>query len=417
MGAAHRPANAGMTAQPRQGITPQIWPTLMPVLLLDLACFMSRLAIMIYPTVTLSLERQWAISYAEMLSLGAPLFVAFFAAGGPAAWLNQRAGPRLTLVLFWFGSAAASLFIGIASTRETLPIGLAALGAAAAFGAPAELDPARERLRRTRLTSRAVTGGLGAALGIAMTAVVAARWGWRTPFLAAGIANLSFGVISACVRLRSGRDLEGKTSGAVQDEGDVQRRVMIVLGANTFVGGLSLVAALIILPKLLHERLAAAGWDIGVAGTLAALAVGIAAIAQLLAPRALRRLGARRCMLLAELAKAPLLLWLAFVTGPLCVLIAALALVPAFAALPIRESLLRRHVAPHWRGRALAIEWIAAMAVGLTVVPMIATLHDSNNASGALLVVLAWLSLIPFLTGFVMPSDPRPGPLLRPARR
>jgi hypothetical protein len=109
---------------------------------------------------------------------------------------------------------------------------------------------------------------------------------------------------------------------------------------------------------------------------------------------------------------APLLAVLAMGTRPRSLLLLGPLMLLLGAERSVAGLLLRRHVAPTWRWRALALHYGLALAAAVATVPLIAWLHDANGSSAALLLVLAWASMLLFAAAFLLPARPRPGPLL-----
>jgi len=383
----------------------------MPRLLLALAPFFARLNLLIFPTAALVAAREWQVSYGHALMTALPLLAMAAFGRAPAMWLWHRAGRGTAMLVFWLGTGAACLLAATARSQLQLALALGLLGLMASAANP--LGGTAQRASG-RWSGRLVIGGLGSAAGILLTLLMQRHGGWRGAFEASGGTMLVIGMLSACFRRPEPRaSASAKTSAAVPDEGWIQLRVLAAIATSALLGSLIAAALIVVLPKLFMERMSGRGLGFLGAGTIAGLIVGVAALASAPVDRLLERLGARRMLLLVELATAPLLLMLALgarsrtllLVGPLVILVGA--------ERSVASLLLRRHVAPTWRSRALALHYGLTLLAAVMAVPLIAWLDDANGSSSALLLVLAWASSILFASGFLLPARPRAGPLLQ----
>src|SRR5262245_23449954 len=155
---------------------------------------------LIFPTVVIGLELVYGRSYAELIALGTPAFLAFGVFSLPAGWLGDRWSRRNMMALFYAGCGLSLVAAGLAPNLIVLTIALSALGVFAAIYHPVGTAMLIEQatLRGRSLAFNGVCGNLGAALAAGMTAALVAGLGWRAAFLVPGVIC----VVTAVVYLR-----------------------------------------------------------------------------------------------------------------------------------------------------------------------------------------------------------------------
>ena len=171
----------------------------------------SHLLMLLYPTVVLTLERQFSLGYGELLALSVPGAVLYGICALPAGWLGDRWSAEYMMVIFYVGSGLAAILTGLATGPLGIAIGLTLIGLFGAIYHPVGIawlvrnaenhgralgtersvrqHRRRERFARCRLADGfagwrsafiipgAICLGLGAALWVS---VRAGAW-WRRP--------------------------------------------------------------------------------------------------------------------------------------------------------------------------------------------------------------------------------------------
>jgi hypothetical protein len=213
---------------------------------------------LIFPTVVIGLEIVYGRSYAELIALGTPAFLAFGVFSLPAGWLGDRWSRRNMMALFYAGCGLSLVAAGLAPNLVVLAVALTALGLFAAIYHPVGTAMLIQHatLRGRSLAFNGVCGNLGAALAAGATAALVAGLGWRAAFLVPGVIC----VVTAVVYLRLVPDEKRKDAsrGTVADV-----PLGAALAATIF--GLFVVIALcaglvfnivsVALPKIVDERL------------------------------------------------------------------------------------------------------------------------------------------------------------------
>jgi MFS family permease len=143
---------------------------------------------LIFPTVVIGLEIVYGRSYAELIALGTPAFIAFGVFSLPAGWLADRWSRRNMMAVFYAGCGLSLLAAGLAPNLIVLAAALTALGVFGAIYHPVGTAMLIEQatLRGRSLAFNGVCGNLGAALAAGITAALVAGLGWRAAFLVPG---------------------------------------------------------------------------------------------------------------------------------------------------------------------------------------------------------------------------------------
>src|SRR5262244_188637 len=141
---------------------------------------------LIFPTVVIGLEIVYGRSYAELIVLGTPAFIAFGVFSLPAGWLGDHWSRRNMMALFYAGCGLSLVAVGLAPNLIVLAIALTALGIFAAIYHPVGTAMLIQHatLRGRSLAFNGVCGNLGAALAAGMTAASAAPRLPHTPLKA-----------------------------------------------------------------------------------------------------------------------------------------------------------------------------------------------------------------------------------------
>src|SRR5919205_2280827 len=85
---------------------------------------LSHLLMLLYPTVVLTLERQFSLSYGELLALSVTGAFLYGICALPAGWLGDRWSAEYMMVIFYVGSGAAAVLTGLATGPLGIAVGL-----------------------------------------------------------------------------------------------------------------------------------------------------------------------------------------------------------------------------------------------------------------------------------------------------
>src|SRR3977135_3382601 len=122
--------------------------------------------------IELAVVYQW--TYAELIALGTPSFIAFGVFSLPAGWLADRWSRRNMMALFYLGCGVALAAAGLAPSLVALAVALSALGMFAATCHPVGTAMLMEQAtaRGRSVAFNGVCGNLGVALAAGGTAAL-----------------------------------------------------------------------------------------------------------------------------------------------------------------------------------------------------------------------------------------------------
>src|SRR6266566_1518666 len=348
---------------------------------INFAHALDHYVMLIFPTVVIGLEIVYGRSYAELIALGTPAFIAFGVFSLPAGWLGDHWSRRNMMAVFYGGCGLSLAAAGLAPNLVMLAIALTALGVFAAIYHPVGTAMLIEQatLRGRSLAFNGVCGNLGAALAAGTTAALVAGLGWHAAFLVPGAVCVATAVIY--LRLVPDEARKAASRGTVADV-----PLGAALAATIF--GLFVVIALcaglvfnivsVALPKIVDERL---GADVPLllVGGLATAVFMCGALAQIAVGRLVEKFPPH--ILFAVIASLQFLgvLWVAQATGRTLIAALAVAMAAIYAQVTVNDLVIARYTADAWRGRIYAVRYFLTFLASGAAVAAIALLYGRGG--------------------------------------
>jgi MFS family permease len=347
--------------------------------------------LLIFPTAVLSLQASYGRSYAELIALSTPCFVAFGLFSLPAGWLADRWSRRNMMALFYAGCGVSLGLAAYAPNLTVLAIALFLLGVFAAIYHPvgmAMLIEASQARGRT-LAFNGVCGNLGAALAAGITAALASWFGWRSAFLAPavlclGSAPLFFWTVA------DDRHARGKRESAPAVP-LTPRLAVILFGLFIVIAlsaGLIFNAVTVALPKIVEERLGEHVALLAVGGLATAVFI-CGAAAQLAVGRLVERIAPHLLLTLIVAVGLAGILWAAVANGLWLMLALALVMASIYGQVTVNDMVIARFSADAWRGRVYAVRYFLLFVSAGVAVEMIARFHEQGGFQLVLLATAA----------------------------
>ncbi|NYZ11278.1 MFS transporter [Azospirillum sp. RWY-5-1] len=363
----------------------------------------------LYLTVVLALEKEWGLSYDELIrlwtvgalliGLGAPL----------AGWLGDRWSENGMMAVFFLMTGAGAIGCGLARNPDELWLALAVLGLGASIYHPVSMSVV---VRNATDRGKAM-GWLGifGTVGIACAGITAGALtdlaGWRAAFLVPGAVCAAFGVALTVLMLTGVvYDREGdRKPQAAPSRGDVYR-AFIVLSVTMVCAGLMFNAMQVVLPKLFELRLDGLVGEgtLGIGG-LVTLVYLVAAVPQLIGGHLADRYPLKRIYLLCLIAQVPLMALLAVVTGMPVVAAAAAVVISSQIQIPAENLLLARYTPARHRGLAFGAKFVLSFGAGPVAVQMAAWFYERFTGFEALYLTLAALGVVAAAAAVLLPDE------------
>jgi FSR family fosmidomycin resistance protein-like MFS transporter len=369
----------------------------------------SHILTILYPTVVLVLERQWHMSYGELIALMFVGQILFGAAALPAGWLGDRWSTLGMMVVFFVGSGAAAILTGFARNGFELAAGLALTGTFASIYHPVGMAwLVRSAVNRGKaLGVNGIFGSVGLAIGPLIAGALCDWVSWRAAFIVPGATAIAFGMALA-VAWSVGAVTAAPVDVMPRPEpsrGDAVR-AFFILSLTMMCSGLIGSSYMVMLPQVFAERLAGvtSGGALG-PGALVTVVFLFAAMAQYVGGRLADRFAMRRVYLIGFALQAPLLLAATAVTGWSVLALTVLMVFANYSTIPAENGLLAHFTPGKWRGTAYGAKFVLALGVASTAIPLIAYIHDTTGGFGALYLMLGVLAATVGLCALLLPND------------
>jgi MFS family permease len=345
---------------------------------------------LILATVVIELVTVYNWSYAELIALGTPSFIAFGIFSLPAGWLGDRWSRRNMMAVFYFGCGLSLAAAAVAPNPIVLAGSLTVLGVFAAIyhpvGTAMLIEQATSRGRS--LAFNGVCGNLGVALAAGITAGLVYLAGWRGAFLVPAVICIVTGI----VYLRLVPDDRHKTATRTSAPDIALAAWMAATVFGLFIvialtAGLVFHIVTVALPKIVDERLG----DVSliIVGGLATVIFTCGALAQFTMGRLVEKFPLH--LLFAGVAALQFagVLWAAYASGITILFALAFAIVGIYAQVTVNDMVIARYTADAWRARVYAVRYFLTFLVSGAAVSMIAVLHGRGGFDLVLAITAA----------------------------
>ncbi len=371
----------------------------------------SHLFTLLYATIVLVLEREWHLSYAELIALSLPMNVMFGAAALAAGWAADRWGATPLMIVFYFGVGGGSILAGLASTPFAMLLALAVIGSFAAIYHPVGIPwLAKHAVNRGRAFGiNGIFGSVGTAAAALIAGVLADYLGWRAAFFVPGAICLVTG-LAFIAALRGGFIVEASEDVAPQPApraADV-KRAFFVMSATMLCTGLMFQTLSVALPKIFDERLSGFLNDsiVGVGG-MVTIVYAAGAIMQIVGGELADRFSLRTVYAAAQIVQVPLMALALVLYSPALVGVAAFLIGLNAVGQPAENALLTRYTPAKWRGRAFGAKFVLTLGVSTIGVALVPVIHRLTGSLDTLFIVLLGVAAIGGACTFLLPGEGR----------
>jgi len=379
-------------------------------LFLNIGHLIDHLCMLIFATVAaLILNREWGLSYAELIPYATPGFIAFGAFAIPAGWLADRWSREGMMVIFFSGIGLASIFCATASSPLHLGLGLSLIGVFAAIYHPVGIGLLLDApgSRGMRVAINGVWGNMGVGVAALLTGFLIDVGGWRSAFWLPGAFSLLLGVAYYLMVFRKqSQNLHSDKPVSTTTEAfdpAIFKRVLLVVLLTTALGGLVFQSTTFSLPKVLAERTMDLSTSATIVGWLAFFIFAIGSAGQLIVGYSLDRRSPRTIFLIVATMQAVFFAAMIGANGWVAILMATGFMLAAFGQIPINDVLVGRVAKSEWRSRILAVRYTVTIGVMASSIPLIAWIH-ANWGFDRLFIVLAVAAVLILLCVWCLPG-------------
>lgn len=373
-----------------------------------------------YAVIVLQLERDWSMSYEELLRLwfwGA-LMVGVMAL--PAGRLGDWLSARVMMTAFFIGLGGASIVCGLIDGPSAMKLGLIALGVFAAIyhpiGIPWLIRNAQSNTGKI-LAVNGIFGGIGTGGAGVIAGGLIAAFGWRAAFILPGVVCLLTGLVMlyCVVSGRLSAAPSAKSAQVPKSRADALR-VYLVLLIAMFFGGIFYNVMQNGLPKFFSEQLSGLiGDGPMMAGLLTSFVFVSGGIMQVIGGVLADRFALNRVYLLSWFCQMIFVTLTAMVGGVGLVGIAALAIMANVASQPAENMMLARYAPEKHHGIAFGLKFVLSFLTGPIAIALIAFVREETGSMYWLFTGLGIAGIAVVLSILALPTISREKPVSAPA--
>lgn len=372
----------------------------------------THLVLLLYPTVVLALEHEFALSYGELMALSVPGFILVGAGALPAGWLSDRWSATRMMAIFFFGLGAGCLLTGLATTPLAVAAGLGVIGLFASIYHPVGISLlVRTAENRGRaLGINGVYGGIGMAAAGFVAGGLTDGLGWRWAFFVPGAVFAATGVLYVFLARRPRVAVaEAKPHVEAPISRNDAMRGMIVLMVAILGTGLIYNMTSVALPKVFSER--AAGWfgssEAFNAGALFSVVYGVGAAMQIVGGWLADKFPLKRIYVIAYLIQVPVILLAAEMTDLPLVAVAAIMVSMNMGMQATENLLVARYSPAKWKATAFGAKFVVSLGASSLAVPIVAFIRDGTGGFTWLFLSLSMIAAGVAVAGMVLPGTRR----------
>lgn len=360
--------------------------------------------VLIFPTVVLALQKEWGLSYAELLKYGSLGVLAYGLGSLPSGWLGDRWSQRGMMNVYFYGMGLSAILCAFAQTPEQLAAGVAAIGLFASIYHPVGIALVFSTAEKTgrAIAVNGVAGNIGLASAAIVTAFISELIGWQAAFIIPGVICVLTGVAYSWV---SGDVTAINRKGSSRNTEVLDRSAMIKLFIGIAViaclGGLVFQSMTTALPKMVESVFTS---SLGKTGTVATIIFVIAASVQIVIGELLDRVPARTLLLGVATGQVVFLILASMTSGWALIPVLICLMFCTFGQIPINDWLIGHYAADEWRSRFYALKYTLGLSVATIAYWLIAVVHDNTGEFTLLYLILAAIMSISVIAAWFMPK-------------
>ena len=398
-------------------------------LFLNVGHFLDHLFTLVFATVAaLALNKEWGLSYAELVPYAMPGFIAFGLFSLPAGRLADKWSRHGMMVVFFIGIGLAAIATGFAQSPLQISVLLFVVGVLAAIYHPVGLamvvDSAKSSGTGMAIGINGVWGNLGVGAAALITGWFIDHGGWRSAFIAPGVLSVLIGlaywvhvrgdIAAAANKPKATSATSSPAAGMSADARAAFIRLTAIVFFTTAVSSLVFQSTTFALPKVFDERLGGIAGSATLVGQLAFLVFAIASLAQLVVGMMLDKYGPRLVFMAVSAIQVVFFLAMPGLKDWWALAIALGFMLGAFGQIPINDYMIGKMAKSELRATIYGMRYVVSFSVLAAALPLIAYLHG-HYGFDTLFRVLAGAAAVIFLAVTMLPGQIPDGSAVVPA--
>ena len=382
---------------------------------LNIGHFLDHFFMLVFATVAaLTLNKEWGMSYGELIPYATPGFIAFGMFALPAGWLADKWSRHGMMAVFFIGIGVCSMLTALAATPLQMGFALFAMGLFAAIyhpvGIPLVIEGSSGGKTGMPIAVNGVFGNLGVGSAALITGAMIDHAGWREAFVWPGMISIALGLCYVWLINSMPRQSDAPAS-APKKKATTARgyqnvsliRIFTIIMLTTALGGIAFQSTTFALPKIFDERLGGLALSATLVGWYAFLVFAVAAFAQLVVGYLLDRHSARSVFIGVAGLQAIFFAMMPGLNDWAALIVSVAFMLAVFGQIPINDVLVGRLTTSEWRSRVFACRYIVTFSALAASIPMIAWIH-ANWGFDRLFMLLAMVALFILLFVFMLPK-------------
>jgi MFS family permease len=376
-------------------------------LLLNVAHAIDHWVLLIFATAVSTIALDFGFArWEDLMPYATGAFFAFGFGSLPAGKLGDSWGRRPMMLLFFFGLGASLLLVAFATGPWQIALALTVMGLFSAIYHPVGIPMlVRDSARPGRTIGiNGLAGNLGIALAAIVTGALVKYFGWRTAFVAPGLASIACGVLFARVAPREELPPTRRKAAAAVLPPAVLMRIFAVITVTATTGSLIFNFTTNGNTELLREKMQAVIVDPFVLGVLLALVYAIASFSQLLVGHLIDRIDLKRLLLSIVALQIPFFALASLTQGWPFLAVCILFMGVVFGSIPFIDAMIVRYVDDRIRSRVAGARLAISFSISSLAVYLLGPVVKSSGfdfllltMAGIAAVTLAASSLLPRL--------------------
>ena len=358
-----------------------------------------------YFVIVLSIEKEWKLTYDELISLWTLGALLIGLGALPAGWLSDKWSRSSMMAIMFLAMGASSILCGLSNEKFALFIGLSFLGLSCAIYHPvgiAWVVNSSEKKGRA-LGINGIFGGIGIGSGAFLAGILIKYFNWKVAFILPGLFSFLIGIILIFCIIKNLISFKNIKSKNFQENNSSNELIIIacIMLFSMFTLGLTFQIMQTSLPKVFDIRIE--NLSTFKIGTIIGLIYAIAGIMTLIGGFIADKFPLKKIYIIGIGAQIPCFFFIAYFSGIPLILVCLIAAMFNSSILPTENILLAKFTPDKHHGLIYGIKFIVAFGSAPIAVFLISMIYEKTQEFTNLFYISSFLMLLATITVFFLP--------------